>query len=188
MADGIDNNNTGGGRLLDQTGSEDTLSKSIVIQRLLKDVEEVKKDITDYKTKIVETLALFIALFTFVSIEVQTFKFDIQFISIVGIALIMLGALLFFIFTLHFILRSSDKDYFVGKKILVVIIYLTCVALVGAGIWLCNKDYEQSQVNFLTRDEINQAISTSTMPLYNFLSCVKGGRFSPWQRANLLQN
>lgn len=68
-------------------------------------IEKVDNKIDDSKTKVIETLGIFVALFTFVSIEFQAFSRAVRFQEIAGLSLIMLGSLLFFIIVLDFVLN-----------------------------------------------------------------------------------
>src|SRR3989344_5821587 len=56
--------------------SEKSLSK------IYKDIEGANEKIRESKTNFIEVLGIFVALFTFVSIDVQLFRADISFLSI----------------------------------------------------------------------------------------------------------
>lgn len=71
-------------------------------------LNNLKEDIEKLENKqinIIETIGLFIALFTFISTEFQAFKIYQELQAIAGLTLIMLGALLAFVIFLDFILK-----------------------------------------------------------------------------------
>lgn len=70
--------------------------------------KSIKNDIEDSKSKSIEILAIFVALFTFVSIEFQIFKSFTSWEAAAGLTFIVLGSLSFFaILTSHLISKRS---------------------------------------------------------------------------------
>ena len=76
---------------------------------------DVEKSLENKQIKIIEGLGIFVALFTFISIEFQIFKIYTHPYSIIGITFIFLGSLLILISVLDFLLNlnkdSSDNKY-----------------------------------------------------------------------------
>lgn len=60
------------------------------------ELSELRKDLTDTRSKIFESLGVFVALFTFVSVEFQIFTKDLQSTFLVGLTLILLSGLSIF--------------------------------------------------------------------------------------------
>lgn len=92
------------------------------IEQTKKDVEFLKADISGFKDRIVEIMAIFVALFTFVSVDIQIFKSDISFLSATGTSLITLGALILFVCILHFIQNKPDYNF---KKRWLIFLYFS---------------------------------------------------------------
>jgi len=93
-------------------------------------LDEMKKEINSSRLKVIETLGIFAALFTFISIEFQTFRIYKNPASIGGLTLILLGSLLFFVITLDYILNKEDI------KLAAVIIGLSTILMIIIGIML----------------------------------------------------
>lgn len=90
-------------------------TKEFVNNKLKESENRLKKmenKIENSQIRIVETLGIFVALFTFISTEFQAFKIYQSLKAIAGLSLIMLGGLLIFIIILNIVLMSSkiDKD------------------------------------------------------------------------------
>ncbi len=68
------------------------------------EIKDAKKEIKDAKTNTIEALAIFVALFTFVSIDIQIFKSDVSTLSAAGFALIIFACLMSFVIALAYLL------------------------------------------------------------------------------------
>lgn len=69
----------------------------------------VENKIDENRTQLIETLGLFIALFTFISIEFSIFKEVNVFSAAVSLTLIAAGLLIFFVLLLHVLLRTGKN-------------------------------------------------------------------------------
>jgi len=69
--------------------------------------EKLENKIDDSKLKIIETLGIFVALFTFISIEFQVFRSYESAMAIAGLTLVILGSLTFFVTILDFVLNVN---------------------------------------------------------------------------------
>jgi hypothetical protein len=76
-----------------------------------KNKDQLENKIENSKIKIIETLGIFVALFTFISTEFQVFKIYQSPITIAGLTLIILGSLLVFITILDITLASNFSLY-----------------------------------------------------------------------------
>jgi len=92
--------------------------------------KKLKEEIEKSKLKIIETLGIFVALFTFISVEFQTFRIYQDPKEISGLTLILLGALLFFILIFDLILNKENINP------LVIIFMPVAVFMMIAGLFL----------------------------------------------------
>jgi heme/copper-type cytochrome/quinol oxidase subunit 4 len=141
---------------------------------LAKEIEEKKSS-----NRNIEILAIFVTLFTFISIDTQILRSGISFVSAVGFSLIILGALLFFIFSLNFFITNEKKweNYFQYFLLLIIPIVMIGVGL--SFIYLGEKSFSLSLDNkYYNKLEVDQKISEeSNKALENFKKCIssKGG-------------
>ncbi len=97
---------------------EDFKKKSEKIKDEIKTSEDrLNKKIDDSKLKIIETLGIFVALFTFVSIDFQVFRAYKNPWSIGGLILILLGSLTMFLILLDYLIINSYANNKIKKKI-----------------------------------------------------------------------
>jgi len=75
------------------------------IDQKIKKIEDKIDKLDDKQINIIQTLAIFVALFTFVSIEFQVFRIYQYPQAIAGLTLILLGSILTFITILDFVLN-----------------------------------------------------------------------------------
>ncbi|MEK7652003.1 MAG: hypothetical protein AAB351_02240 [Patescibacteria group bacterium] len=144
------------------------------IKKIENDLAAKEKDEIKSSNRNIEILAVFVTLFTFISIETQILRSGISFITAVGFSLLMLGGLLFFIFSLNFFIknervRSDFGQYFI---LLLVALFVLCSGLV-----LIYKGEEKFQANFddkyYKKTEIEQQIMLKSNELLdNFKKCV----------------
>lgn len=84
------------------------------MKKWIKEIEEkqnrIQLTIDDNKISVIESLGIFVALFTFISIEFQVFKIYSHPNSIVGISLVFLGSLLILISALDFLLNFKNIE------------------------------------------------------------------------------
>lgn len=89
----------------------------------------IKIEIAETKVKVIETLGVFVALFTFVSLDFTLLKGDVNPLVSVALILVAGGLLLAFILTMHYILTSEKATR--GKPFA---IWLLSLILLAAGI------------------------------------------------------
>ena len=100
--------------------------------------DKLSDKIDDSKLKTIETLGIFVALFTFVSIDFQVFKMFNNPQSIAGLMLILLGSLLTFITVLDSVLSKIKLQEDIKFKLLkpkswtLVFIWMLLMILGGA--------------------------------------------------------
>jgi len=140
----------------------------------IKTLENRINRLEDKQINIIETLAIFAALFTFVSIEFQIFHSQFSLRETAGLSLIIFGGLIFFISAIDFFLKldllsykketippsdssvSSSSERFQSKtKITIggpgfqirIAFFLLGIICIGVGVWLfaTNKIITPSQ-------------------------------------------
>ncbi len=99
---------------------------------------ETDKKIEQSRDKNIETLGLFVALFTFISIEFTLFREITNFSAAVSISLIAAGLLIFFVLILHLIIISSGNNTSKWIKAFYVGMFLAAVGLIIGGIGFNN--------------------------------------------------
>jgi hypothetical protein len=106
--------------------------------KIIESNEEIKKSeynfnnkIESSRIKIIETLGIFVALFTFVSVEFQMFRIFHRADSVGGLTLILLGSLISFLLILDFVINSSDN---IKTKFYPMIIF--SAGLIGVGVYI----------------------------------------------------
>lgn len=78
-------------------------------EKLDKELGKVKRQIEESKTKVVETLALFAALFTFLSLQVNILTEETNIENIIGLILISGGMITFFVLILDIMVKTHDE-------------------------------------------------------------------------------
>jgi len=116
-----------------QSGTENGASRegtSVDISQIKKELqEEFRREIDKKYNRNIEVLAIFVALFTFISIDFQIFKQPISIIAAMGVSLITLGALSFFVLLLGFM---TENNNFYKKLFALVIIFMVLgISLIG---------------------------------------------------------
>lgn len=167
------------------TGPSEAPNYKHVIDVTKNEISDLRKEITEFKIKTIEILAIFVALFTFVSANMQVFKSEITFLSAMGFSLIMLGALLIFIYLLHLFIREKSK--------LSWLLFAIAILLIIIGIFAVSFDYkdytnkikndfysknELDQKLIITGNKINlnqESINQNQESLNNFKNCLKTG-------------
>jgi len=120
-------------------------------------IKEIKRD----KISFITILGIFVAIFTFISVEIQVFRYICDFHKIIGFTFILPGILLLFISLLDYVARSWTSNItknYIGLGIVVFISIVLIVigvifSLKSSGDWKCpnlemNKPiqvYPQSQ-------------------------------------------
>lgn len=172
----------------DSARSEPTLKDQI---KELKDhLDVIEGDINSEMKKnlnsIIQITAIFVALFTFISIEIKFFSVPFGPFVLVGLSLILMGALLFFLFFLDKIINKKESYNFIMGSVIVII---SGALIVNFGFVQSNKYIfidgndssryiliNQNQKDSYTQNienQINQASSTATNSLNEFKNCAK---------------
>jgi len=162
----------------------------IVNEAVEKAVKPIRDDLNDYKVKIIEVLAIFVALFTFVSVDIQIFKSDISTLSAAGFTLIMLSGLVIFVVALAYMLDDRVN----GVKLLYTIISSVVVGAIGVYIvginyngieaTLNEKFYtkeqsyskEEANQNFYSKEDLKNVIEENTKDK-QILDCLKNKEY-----------
>ena len=150
----------------DTEKSIDSTNKSLEETR--KDQEKMRKDfalaqtkmkeeIASAQTKIIETVGIFVALFTFISVNVQIFRnvtslFSAAMFSIILAALIGIMILVFLLVLSPYKKEQKWKKIFCG--LLMIFIFFIIIGLIG----ICFSDFKLNQDTF-TNNSNNDKMS-----------------------------
>ena len=116
-----------------------------------------KKELENARTDNSKSLAVFVALFTFVSISFSILPRISHPLILLGFVLVLLGSLTFFILLLAWILDIQRDKWFTAKQI---IFGLLAFALLLLGLGSAYLGYEDMKNNdFYTRDEIDNLLN-----------------------------
>ncbi len=142
------------------------------ILELREKIDNLNKELHIESLRIIEILAFFIALFTFVSVDIQVFKSDITWYAAAGFTLIMLGALtLFLIFLSKIINNEKPVSYFWT-------LFFASILFILSGIYFIDLDKNTIKKNYYSKDDVNKIIMASTTPFVNFKNCISEGVWS----------
>ncbi len=131
----------------------------------LNEVESnIKKDITDNQIKNTETLAIFVALFTFVSIEFQIFRSFTSWQSAASLSLILLGSLTFFVILIDLLFKK--------RTIYSVLFLIVPLFLIGLGIYYFQESKIIDSEYILINNELKQTIKDNSKNT-KILNCIK---------------
>lgn len=144
------------------------------IKKIENDLAIKEKDEIKSSNRNIEILAVFVTLFTFISIETQILRSGISFITAVGFSLIILGGLLFFIFSLNFFIKNERTWTDFGQYFILLIVSLV---VLGSGLFLVYEGDKSFLANFddkyYKKTEIDQQIILkSTGLLDGFKKCI----------------
>ncbi|MDP2671650.1 MAG: hypothetical protein Q8P13_04315 [bacterium] len=117
-------------------------------------VKKVEDKLDENRTQLIETLGLFVALFTFISIEFSLFKQVTVFSAAVSLTLISAGLLTFFVLLLHVVLRTGKNA---GSIVIYIVLTLLIIGLIFFGI---NFNNFYSKGNYLINTATSSAIQT----------------------------
>ena len=118
------------------------------IQPLEEKISELDEKIHDSNLKIIETLGIFVALFTFVSVEFQIFRSFSSWYAGASLSLILLGALTFFSLLILLLLQKKKPSYFR------YLLFFPMFCLVIGIVFL--KYSVLSDSNYLLKEEVNK--------------------------------
>lgn len=150
---------------------KDTLDKDL--RQVKQDLRRVKREQANAANRNVEVLAIFAALFTFVSAEVQIVKAAIPLLSAVGYTLIILGGLGFFLVFLDRLISDAEKKKSVGGAGLIVLV--AGLLIIGIVSVLFGSGQEESQQKdiFYTKSQVNEIVaSTTARAVDSFKNCI----------------
>lgn len=109
--------------------------KDKIEKNIEKRFDKLDDKIENSKLKTIETLGIFIGLFTFISVEFQIFRRDFDLAEAAGLSMIILGGMLLFINFMHFFIINNDENDNKEEKGR-IIFFIASLALITAGIIL----------------------------------------------------
>jgi hypothetical protein len=125
------------------------------VDDLEKRLDDDESKIEETKSQNIETLGLFVALFTFISVEFSLFKELTDFNMTISLTLIIAGLLIFFVLLLHNVVRTANSHRW---WLFYLVLFVVAVSLVGFGIYFPYSKIDK----FLTR---TQPAATSSATL-----------------------
>ena len=133
----------------------DKVSKSIGTHN--KAIEEQERELKNSRTDNAKSLAVFVAFFTFVSISFSILPRVSEPLVLLGILLVLLGSLTFFVALLAWILDVQRDKWFTNKQRVVGVVAL--LLLVG-GLTSAFLGYQDMKNNdFYTQGEVNNLLN-----------------------------
>ncbi len=137
-----------------------------------KKTEDLEDKIENSKLSVIETLGMFVALFTFISVDFQVFKSYRDPVAIGALTAILIGAIFLFIVVFdYFILQArkvrkteedkNSKKYLEDGRVSLIrrVIFCVSLALIFLGIFMFSKT--TSDENFDMRDQIKKEVLNS---------------------------
>lgn len=114
-------------------GTLDALSQYIErVEKFERRLTEDENKIEESKNQNIETLGLFVALFTFISVEFSLFNDIKDFNSIISLTFIIAGLLAFFVLLLYNVVRTANSNRW---WLIYSILFLVAMSFVGTGIY-----------------------------------------------------
>lgn len=135
----------------------DLTEKQLIIETHLNDIKtDVEKSLENKQIKIIEGLGIFVALFTFISVEFQVFKIYTHPYSIIGITFIFLGSLLILISVLDFLLNFNKDSS--GNKHKYIPVACCFIFLIIGIIFLYNSPEKQNLEKMIEKaNQLNES-------------------------------
>lgn len=116
-----------------------------------------KKELENARTDNSKSLAVFVALFTFVSVSFSILPKISHPLILLGFVLVLLGSLTFFILLLAWILDIQRDTWFTAKQIIFGILAFVLLLL---GLGSAYLGYEDVKINdFYTQDEVDDLLN-----------------------------
>lgn len=131
------------------------------IEEVKLEIKTVKDEIRSVQIKSVEMLGVFVALFTFVSLDFSVLKSSVSLGTSVSLILIAAGLLLSFLLIMHFILFQESDTKFFSKTFL---LWIVIVFLISFGVFFLKVSlakYDNSW-NMDTQNNFNLEISNGS--------------------------
>lgn len=94
------------------------------------DLKELRKETSDIKQKSIEMLGIFVAVFTFISIDFQILKTVTNTVSGLGLILVSAGLLLLFPLAVSYILDPKNKSFKKLQPLPKLVIWLVSLGMV----------------------------------------------------------
>ena len=127
-------------------------------QKIESNLVEIQRKNTEQNNRNIEVLAVFVTLFTFISIETQLLRSGLSFLTAVGFSIVILGGLMIFLFSLRFFLENDWKNFLQYLLLLI----LGILMIVG-GLFVIRegqKEYfNDVEKRFYSKDEIDQMLN-----------------------------
>lgn len=131
---------------------------------------KLEEKIDNSKLSVIETLGIFVALFTFLSIDIQIMRSTFSLIGLLGFILLTLGALLFFVIILHILVVSEKK---ITSKFILGLFFTT--VFIVTGIYFVNKDTKNNYIILDKKDFDKTYTDPVKIEIEDLKSCFKSG-------------
>lgn len=160
---------------VDMSGMKKVMSEAVSAILQLKEqnkngeltIKTLKEEISKSSFEVTQISAIFVSLFTFISVEFQIFKSEISVNSGISFTLILLGGLTMFLFAIKIMSDKENKNNILGFFALVLILLGVFFFLVG------EKNKNEKYYN---KEEVNEMIKSSEVdPFLMYKKCLSEG-------------
>lgn len=114
-------------RLIIDTLRQNLLDAEKRINIISADLVDFKKNVNDTKLQYIETLGVFVAVFTFISVDFQILRTAQHPLDLIGLILISAGLLILFPLLIHYIVSASKRPDKIFKQLFITSIL--CIIL-----------------------------------------------------------
>jgi hypothetical protein len=135
------------------TDQSSSRAASYELDAVQKRIDILEDKIKTAQFQFIEVIGIFVALFTFVSVDIQIFRANLTFTSIIGFTLVTLGGLVLFISLLHLSLKWSN-DFLWTKPEKQVLSISMILVLFGVILVFCARGEIVAKIDF---DKLNSA-------------------------------
>lgn len=147
-------------------------------------INSFEQDVESFKNRTIEVLGIFAALFSFIAVDLQIFKNSTSIILGVGLTLILLGGLAFFVLALKYAFTSN---FFANttNKIIIAVLLIFIFATISSGIYFVNREanavvitresLNRNNDQFYNKGEVDFKMNVQGENFEKFKICLKGG-------------
>lgn len=142
------------------------------------DYQKIKDESAKFEVRLVEILALFVGLFTFISINVQVFNSQpLSLLSATGFVFITLGGISFFITLLAFLVLDRDLIRArTNSNVLFFILFVTVLITLGGGFYLVvrgdSNSLDKFNKTYYSRADAESDTNKLNQQIIDFKQCI----------------
>jgi len=139
------------------------------IEAQIDELKDANKELNRDRVSVITILGIFVAIFTFISIEIQILRFLCDFYKILGFTLIIPGVLLIFISLLDYVARSWITDAEKANFKSIGIVILIAILLMVSGSYFTFKSDADWRCD---NGDLKQTIQIDTEPMESNVNIV----------------